>query len=333
MLINTILTVILIALVVLFAWLTRRAWRSKRAILKWLGVVLAGLLTLLLVIVTTLALIGLYKFYEPHNNPVANIQVDRTPARIARGEQLAHLCMGCHSPNEQLPLSGYNLLARFPLPPIGTLYAPNLTPSGNIKDWTDGQVIRAVREGVHKDGRSLLVMPSTELHNLSDDDVQSLVAYLRSQPAVGNPTPDNQLNLFGALFINLVNFRTAQPPVEHVTAPQPGTPEYGKYMVDVMSCRGCHGLQLQGRAQAGPGGPPAPNLTKLIPQWTEAQFMNFFNTGELPNGSTVPIITFLDGFKAPAMPWNEIRAATTDDELKAMYKYLHGLQPVEDPKQ
>ena len=168
----------------LFAWLTRRAWGSRRAFLKWPGLILGGLLTLAFVALTVLASIGFYKFGEKHDNPVANIQVARTPEQVARGELMAHICAGCHSANDDLPLSGYNLLARFPLPPIGTLYAPNLTPSGNIKDWSDGEVIRAIREGVHKDGRSLLVMPSTDLRYLSDDDVQAIVAYLRTVPAL-----------------------------------------------------------------------------------------------------------------------------------------------------
>jgi mono/diheme cytochrome c family protein len=331
MLVNIISLLILITLILLWTTLMRRAWRSRVTILKWSGLFLAGLLTLLSAALLVLALVGFYKLQQRHNNPVADIQVARTPAQIARGMQLAHICMGCHSPNEQLPLSGANLLARYPLPPIGTLYAPNLTPSGNIKDWTDGEVIRAIREGVHKNGRSLLAMPANDFRTMSDEDVQAVVAYLRSQPAVGGPTPDNQLNLVGALFINFVDFRTAQQPVGRVTAPQPGTPEYGDYLVGVIGCRGCHGKQLQGRLHTGPGGPSGPNLTLVVPQWTEEQFMTFFNTGQLPGGSTVPVETFRDGLKAPIMPWNEVRAATTDEDLKAIYTYIHSLPPVQGP--
>jgi len=76
---------------------------------------------------------------------------------------------------------------------MGMLYAPNLTPSGNIKDWTGGEVVRAIREGVHKDGRSLLIVPSGDFKNMSEEDVKALVAYLRSQPATGGPTPNNSI--------------------------------------------------------------------------------------------------------------------------------------------
>jgi cytochrome c553 len=327
---DTVGVLILFVLIALFGFLTARAWKLKNAFLKWGGVVIAGLLTLIQTALLVLGLIGFYKLNERYGNPVANVQVAGTAAQIARGEQLAHGCVSCHTSDGQLPLSGVNFLAKFAGPPLGTLYAPNLTPSGNIKDWTDGEVIRAIREGVHKNGRSLLIMPAGR--NLSDDDVQALVAYLRSQPATGEPTPTNEFDLFGALFINLFDFRTAQPPVGSVTAPQPGTPEYGKYMVDVIGCRGCHGDQLQGKVDNGqPGPPPGPNLTEIVPQWTEEQFMTFFNTGQRPDGSTVPILTLPSGFSEPRMPWPMVRAVATDDELKAMYAYLHSLPPVEGP--
>jgi len=323
---------ILIVLIALFGFLTTRAWKFKNAFLKWGGVFIAGLLTLIPTALLVLALIGFYKLNQLYNNPVANVKVAGTSAQIARGEKLANICSSCHSAGNELPLSGSNFAAKFDFPPVGTLYGPSLTPGGDIDEWTDGELIRAIREGVHKNGRSLLIMPSENFRYLSDADVQSLVAYLRSQPRTGRRTPDNQFNLLGAVFMNLSDFRTAQQPTGSVTAPQPRTPEYGKYMVDVIGCRSCHGDQLQGKVDNGqPGPPPGPNLTKIMPQWTEEQFMTFFNTGKLPGGGMVPILTLPSGFSSPRMPWSEVRAATTDDELKAMYAYLHSLPPVESP--
>ena len=333
MLSNVLSILILVALIVLFAWLTRRAWRSRHRVVKWGGTVLAGLLTLIPTVVLAVALVGFYKFGVRHMNPVADIHVAGTSEQVARGERLAHACISCHSPvrgQDQVPiLSGVNFLASFPVPGVGTVYAPNLTPSGNIKDWSDGEVIRAIREGVHRDGRSLIIMPSDVFRNLSDEDVQALVAYLRSQPPTGGPTPDNQLNLLGALFINLPGLQTAQMPVGHLTAPPPGTPEYGRYMVDVIGCRTCHGEQLRGGVPGGIGPPPGPNLTQIVTQWTEAQFMTFFNTGRLPDGGTVPA-TASGSLTAPHMPWPEVRAIATDDELKTIYAYLHSLTPAPD---
>jgi cytochrome c553 len=325
---------ILVVLIVVFGFLTVRAVKAKRRWLKWVGVLLSGLLTIIPAALLILAMIGFYKLNQRFNNPVSEIQVTRTAAQIARGEKLANICTSCHTPGNQLPLSGSNFGMKFEFPPFGTLYAPNLTPSGDIKDWTDGEVIRAIREGVHKNGRSLLIMPSANFRNMSDEDVQALVAYLRSQPATGGPTPKNQFNILGAIFTNLSDFRTAQQPAGRVTAPRAGTPEYGKYLVDIIGCRDCHGDQLQGRVENGQPGPPAgPNLTLIIPHWTEEEFMTFFNTGELPGGGTVPVITLKSGFSEPKMPWPVVRAAMTDDELKAMFTYLHALPAVESPAQ
>ena len=243
---------ILIVVIVAFGFLTTRAWKLKNAFLKWPGVFIAGLLTLIPAALLVLALIGFSKLNERYDNPAAVIQITGTPAQIARGEKLDHICSSCHSPGDELPLSGTNFAAKFDFPPLGTLYAPNLTPSGNIQDWTDGEVIRAIREGVHKSGRALLIMPAGSYRNMSDDDVYALVAYLRSQPATGAPTPNNQ-------------------------------------------------------------------------------FMTFFNTGTLPGGTQVPMLTLASGFSEPRMPWPMVRAVTTDDELKDMYGYLHSLSAVASP--
>jgi cytochrome c553 len=323
---------ILVVLIAIFGFLTFRAWKAKNRWVKWVGASLAGLLTIFPAALLVLALIGFGKLNARFDNPVSEIQVARTPEQIARGEKLANACASCHSPGNQPPLSGTNVGTKFDFPPMGILYAPNLTPSGDISDWTDGEVIRAIREGVHKNGRSLLFMPSDQYRNLSDEDVQALVAFLRSQPATGGPTPGISINVLGAIFTNLSDFRTAQRPVNHVIAPPAGTAEYGKYMVDVIGCRSCHGSELQGRVETGQPGPPAgPNLTLIIPQWTEEEFMTFFNTGTLPGGGKVPIVTMASGFSEPRMNWPMVRAVTTDDELKAMYAYLHGLPTVVSP--
>src|SRR5687768_4229834 len=96
---------VLVVLLVLFAWLTRRAWRARNKALKWVGVVLSGLLTLIFALATGLALKSFYQLNVTHSNPVANLKVAGTPEQLARGEKLAHACVGCHSSNGQLPLA------------------------------------------------------------------------------------------------------------------------------------------------------------------------------------------------------------------------------------
>lgn len=319
---------VLVVLVVLFGWLTMRAWGAKDAILKWAGVVLAGLLTLIFALVTGAGLIGFYKLNARHANAVASVQVAGTPERIARGGQLANFCAGCHSTTGKPPLDGgQNFLAEGPPLVSASLFPPNLTPGGPLKDWSDGEVIRAIREGVDKDGRVLIIMPSEVFHNMSDDDVQALVAYLRSQEAVQRDTPTKSFNVVGAVFIGVGLFPlNAQAPItEAIVAPPAGkTADYGQYLISISGCRLCHGPDLAGGAVGGFGPPAGPNLTLLVPKWAEADFISTIRTGADPTGKHLNPVE---------MPWKELSATYTDDELGAIYLYLHALTPIEKPSQ
>lgn len=308
---------LVLILALLFGFLAYRAWGSKNNILKWAGVVLAGLLTLIFTVALVAAILGTLKLNANYNadHPVANVQVAGTPEQVARGAKLTKIC-GCHGEN----LGGTNFFdPSNGAPPVGTLYAPNLTMGGDLKNWSDGEIIRAFREGVHKNGRSLIIMPAEVFKHLSDDDAQAVVAYLRSAPPVTPDTPTNSLNILGALFINLAPFQTVQPHItQPITRPAEGaTADYGKYLADI-SCVACHGENLAGGI---PGGPPVgPNLTKIVPGWTQDQFVALIRTGKLPSGEQV----------TEDMPWKEISAFTSDDDVKALYAYVHGLQPLPD---
>ena len=90
----------------------------------------------------------------------------------------------------------------FPFP-VGSFVSSNLTPAGRLKHWSDGEIFRAIRNGVDANGRWLIVMSYTNAGKLSDDDTQALIAYIRSQPATGEQTanPPDQLNLLGAIML------------------------------------------------------------------------------------------------------------------------------------
>lgn len=316
------LAVVLI-LVLLFGYLAFRAWGSKNTILKWVGVVLAGLLTLVFAAGFVAAVIGTMKLNANYNasNPPSTVQVQATAEQLAFGEKYARFCAGCHSPDQTLPLRGNNFGSNIPIP-IGTLYAPNLTPAGEIKDWTDGEVIRAIREGVHKNGRPLIIMPAEQFKALSDQDVQSVVAYLRSQPAVTPDTPPNGLNVVGAVLVNM-GVLTNQP---HLSQPVPKpasapNAEYGKYLASILVCSACHGENLTGGTAFD--GSVAPNLTLVIPQWSQEDFIKTFRIGVAPGGKV------LDPSK---MPYKDISEFATDVDLQALYQYLHALPPTQAGK-
>lgn len=315
---NLLTLVAFLALVVLFAWLARRAWKSKRALVKWPGAILAGFLTLLLGLITVVYAKGLWALYAPYPVAAVNLTVSSSPDQLARGEHLAGvLCASCHSQNAELPLSGGSDMSQEISLPVGTLVPPNLTPAGRIKDLTDADIYRILRTGIEPNGR-LSLMTAFPVRNLSDTDAQAIIAYLRAAAPVQKETPPISLSplmvmLLGAGVIGLDVPSTIQP----VSAtPKAANPEYGQYVMSFMDCKGCHGPTLS--ADGGPLAPPgASNLTLIVPQWSRDDFFKTMRTGVDPTGHQVQ----------PPMPWKTI-GKLDDVELEALYRYLHGLAPV-----
>lgn len=313
---------VLVGLTVLFGFLAYRAWGARNKLVKWAGVILAGLLTLVLGLALVVVTFGTFKLNQNYNasNPVVAVKVAGTPEQLARGKQLINSC-GCHGEN----LGGIDFAAEAGMP-LGVLYAPNLTPGGHLQNWSDGEIVRAIREGVHQSGRSLLIMPSYSFRNMSDEDVQAVVAYLRSVPPVTPDTPPNNLNALGAALVATIfgGAQTVQPHIaQPVIAPPKGvTAEYGKYLVSFVGCGDCHAQNLAGIKESQ-GPPPGPNITKVLPTWSEQDFLNLMRKGTLPDGRQV----------SENMPWQEYDKLASDDDLKAMYLYLHSLAPLPDNPQ
>jgi len=320
---NLLIWLVLVVVTVALGWLIRRAWGAKNAVLKWGGVILSGLLTLVLALVSVLAAIGLYQLYVPRGSPVEEIQVAGTPEQIARGEHLARIeCVGCHTTNGELPLSGgLDVGADLPIP-LGSFVSINLTPGGPLKGWSDGEIMRVLREGVDRDGRPLIIMSALTVRYFSEEDKQAIIAFLRSQPSVvtETPNPPDRPTLLAALLVGAGQIKFQPPLAGPVTAPPKGaTAEYGEYIVGWRDCRACHGEDLSGGTGGQAGlAPIGPNL-RVVQGWTLDQFVTTIRTGVDPSGHA------LDNDQ---MPWKTI-GLLDDDELGAVYAYLQGLPPVQ----
>lgn len=317
MLTNVLTMVVLLALFALFLMLAIRSWRSHRPLARYLGGVLTSLLSLALLVVTAVVSFGFYKMnFAPHSYKTADIKAQASPEAIARAQKVASLCADCHSSSGALPLDGSkdNFIAGGP--PMGVIYAPNLTPGGPLKDWTDGEIIRAIREGVDKNGRPLLIMPSQAFRYMSDEDVQAMVAYLRSQPAVDRKLPERNLNALAAAFLGAGMFPTsAQTPViSPIPKPALGTIENGKYITYAYGCHDCHGPNLGGMSGGG-FGPAAPAIAGVVSNWKEEDLVKVFHEGVDPTGHKL----------SDEMPWKKYGEIFTDQELKDLYSYLSSL--------
>lgn len=315
MLVNILLVLFVAAIAVFFGWLTRRAFRARNLFVKWIGGILAGLLTLVITLIAIISIKGMVGFYAPRVDPAPDIKVERTPEQIARGEHLADaFCTSCHSTTSDLPLTGgVDLGADIPMP-LGKFVSVNLTPAGPIKDWTDGEIFRALREGVNKDGHRLVLMSTNNVRYMSDQDMYALIAYLRSaQPAENNTLqPPDQPTLLGII----MSGAGLIPEKPRVTAPivapeKTPTAEYGKFMTTFLDCKDCHGEDLSGgTSQFAPKGPSL----RVVKGWTVEQFITTLRTGKDPGGEELK----------PPMPWKST-GRLDDVELTALYEYLVSL--------
>jgi mono/diheme cytochrome c family protein len=289
---------------------------------RWLtriGVALGALVVLLLV-----AAVAVYaaserrvrKQYAITPNALA-IPTDSTS--IARGRHLAQaigMCVECHG--EQL--DGQVMIDG----PLGRVAARNLTrgTGGSGALLTDADFVRAIRHGVGRNGRALMIMPAQDYVHFTDADLAAVIAYVKSVPPSDNALPDSRLGPLGRGL--LVAGKLPVFPAERIDhaaaspAPVPeGTTEYGAYIARI-ACMGCHGPALAGgRIEAGdPSWPPSSNLTVAGPlkSWSETDFVTLLRTGKRPNG--VPV----NG----AMPWKKA-GRMTDEEIHALWLYLRSI--------
>src|ERR1700686_4748756 len=140
--------------------------------------------------------IGWRPFIGPKVRPLTSRKFEFTSQRLDRGRYLVALtdCEGCHSPHNWnthgAPVipgkeAGGQWLDVPDLP--GHIVAPNLTSDleTGAGGWTDDQFARAIREGIGHDGRALFpMMPYQDFRTMSDEDLASVVVYLRSLPPV-----------------------------------------------------------------------------------------------------------------------------------------------------
>jgi hypothetical protein len=307
---------------------------------KWLliGVVaLAGVL----VIAITLT-IGWRPFIGPKARPLSSRTFERIPQRLERGRYIATAlsgCLYCHSHHDwaapgTLIVPGTEgageVQPYVDLP--GRIVAPNLTPDRETGagNWTDDQLARSIREGIGHDGRALFpLMPYTHYREMSDEDLASVVVYLRSLPAVRRELPKTEI-IFPVKYL----IRSVPEPVTSPVGEDKGASDLvkrGSHLVNLAGCSDCHtpqvrgnnlpGLEFAGGAVfSGPWGNVASaNLTpdaSGIPYYDDALFLQVMHSGYVKARPLHPLM--------PVMVYTNL----TDSDLKAMFAYLRTLKPV-----
>jgi mono/diheme cytochrome c family protein len=126
-------------------------------------------------------------------------------ARVAHGRYLVQItgCAACHTdgaligePNGARELAGSHLGIAYTNPLQGSFpgvaYPSNLTPDPRtgLGNWTDAQIAAAIRKGNSTDAPGHLVVMSWPLYQqMTDDDVEAIVTYLRNIPAIEHEVP------------------------------------------------------------------------------------------------------------------------------------------------
>jgi mono/diheme cytochrome c family protein len=319
---NILILLVMTGLFVLFGWLTYRAIRARKLWVKIAGGLGAGLLTLIFAAAAFFGGKGIAATYFPDAPPASNLTVAGTPDQIARGEYLVNIaCVGCHSPvgldgrpTGQPPLSGgWNIAEAEGFGFIGDMVAENLTPGGRLADYSDGELFRVLRYSIDQQGHELGMMSFMPYRELSNDDTEAIIAYLRSLPPV--PTTGvtgDKMNFLGAVMSGAGLFGEPPPPAPAiVTAPPQGVNAgYGKYVATFGECRGCHGPDVTG-SPATSVSPAIPNPRPFVNTLTPEQFTAMMRSGVKPDGQPFP----------ETMPWQNA-SKMTDDDLAALYAYL-----------
>ena len=307
---------------------------------------------LILVILLAVAVAGgfAYLFLAlPKTAPPSNLQVARTPDRLERGKYLVHHVVGCVDCHGERDWTKYSAPMRhdreghggmeFPIG-VGTLRAPNITPAA-IGDWTDGELLRAMTEGVNKAGEPLFpLMPYEAYRSMAREDAEAVIAYVRSLPPVKRDIPRSKLDFPLNLIVRTIPRPMDHPLPEHRPDPKVDRLAYGKYMTTIAECVTCHtkmdrGQPLPGMAFAGgfefpmrDGGVQysaniTPDKDTGIGNWTEEQFIERFKTiGDADESALA-----LNGRRNTEMPWRDFGGMTRED-LGAIYTYLRTVPAV-----
>jgi len=291
---------------------------------------------------------------KPAQRPPSVEKIEATPQRMARGEYLVmHVtdCLGCHSDHLTtfaIPVKpgtegegGFPFGKEFGVP--GVVCAQNITsdPETGLGKWTDGEILRAIREGVDRNGNALFpMMPYVGFSQLDDEDAKSIVVYLRTLKPIRHVTPEKKIDFPVNL---LVKF--APKPVEaSVVGPKRSdSVAYGKYLTTIAGCHECHtphddkGQVDETRPFAGGWEMLGPwgrvNTANLTPhpdtyvgKATREEWIGRFKSFASINASNAPVAP---KGRNTVMPWLTF-SGMTDEDLGAIYDYLKTVKPIEN---
>jgi mono/diheme cytochrome c family protein len=279
---------------------------SKKNLLKRISLIL------LLIIIISLSVVYIWStiiIEKKYNVPLVKVNIPTDTASVHEGERLVHIAHCSHCHGEKLT-GGIVDKEEY----VGELIAPNLTKL--IPEYTNEELVRLIRTGVKKNGKSIFVMPSFSYHNLKEQSLNDMIAYLRTiQPLPSTPgvAASSTWYPLGRLKIieGDITTITASGDMAYCNKMQLNTNDtsqvaLGRYLV-TCGCTGCHAPDLKGRKGF------SPDLI-IATGYSRTQFLHLLQTGE--GGLGRKDVTMMSDVAKHNLCYLH------EDEMNAIYSYL-----------
>ena len=294
--------------------------------LRWLIRIAGGLLLLALVLAVGVYLESQRRLGKTYEVSAAEIDLpdEADPEVLERGEHLAIIrgCASCHGED----MGGETVVDD---PAMGFLHGPNLTSGAGsvIEGYDTEDWVRAIRHGINRDDKALVMQPSEEYAVMDEADLGALIVYLKTVEPVDRASPELEIGPLARTLIVLGDIAIAAEIVDHEQtlerAPDPNDlVAYGAYLAT--TCAGCHGPGFSGGKISGapPDWPEAANLTPHeetgLGAWSEADFVRALRTGRRPDGRQLDEVM-------PVSQFGRFKAG----EMRALWSYFQSLEPTE----
>lgn len=279
--------------------------RAQKLAIYFTGAVLG----IFLFILTVIYAVSGYELTRQYDVNFVALRPSAVIGSMAEGKRLVQTfgCTGCHRANG-------NVLAD--IPNVARIVAPNL--SRIVPTYSDNELVRLLRAGVKRDGTSAVVMPAESFASMSDDDMATLLAYLRQLPVTSDNQPSTtEFHLMGRLAIALgkvpFSAKSAPPMLAPVHRPDESPQEQGAYLVQVV-CSHCHNV-TEGMDDGW--GMITPPLAMMGQVYSKPDFEHLMRTGKGIGERELGLMS-----EAARSDFTHM----TDPEIDAIHAYLNSVE-------
>jgi hypothetical protein len=312
-----------------------------KKVFRYLGITVLVIVVLVGLLASIIAIRGIPKYKAQK----IDLKVDATPARIAQGQKLATmLCRNCHLDQNTGRFTGHKMDE---IPQFGAIYSRNITSDKEhgIGNWTDGQLAYLLRTGIKPDG-SYLPPCMPKLPHLSDEDLFSIISFLRSEHPWVKPDASTQPRSSPSFLTKMLTGIGVMKPFPYPAAAIAGPDTsnkvaWGKYIaIGQLDCFACHSRDFAKNDYLNPEKSPgffgggnelmtasgkkivSLNLTMDeetgLGRWSEDDFIQTVKTGRVPHGESA--------LREPMLPY----ALLTDNEVRAIWAYLQTVPKIKN---